>query len=100
MLIILALGFTALVVGGVYLRRYSHRRRDARDFGVAGSRQDLETWGPGQSAHDFGATGVANNQSANEKGKETEVVQNQGVPEGRRNSRRLKKGWLPGRAAK
>lgn len=97
MLIILALGLTGLAVGGVYLRRYVHRRREAREFSVSGPRQDLETWGPGQSVHDFGATDVSNVSPANEKGKEREIVQTQEPTNDRRNSRRLKKGWLPGR---
>lgn len=101
MLIILVLGLTGLAVGGVYLRRYIHRRREARDFGVAGSRQDLETWGPGSlSVHDFGAGGAVTAAPANEKGKEREVVPNEEAVNDRTNSRRLKKGWLPGRSSK
>lgn len=106
MVIILILGFIGLAVGGVYLRRHIHRRREARDFGIAGSRQDLETWGPGHSVHDIGTAAAAvpaSNQSENEKSKEREVIQNQEVTdiaEGRRNSRRLKKMLLPGRSAK
>ncbi|KAL8686380.1 MAG: hypothetical protein Q9218_007145 [Villophora microphyllina] len=98
MLIILVLGLTGLAVGGVYLRRYIHRRREARDASLAGPRQDLETWGPGQSVHDFGTHGVANVGSpvASEKGKERETVQAQEATNDRRNSRRLKKGWLSG----
>lgn len=99
MLIVLVLGLAGLAVGGVYLRRYIHRRREAQEFGATGSRQDLETWGPGQSVHDFGAAGAAAAGSANEKGKEKEVVQDQEAPNDRRNSRRLKKGWLPGRGS-
>ncbi|KAL9601603.1 MAG: hypothetical protein Q9219_002437 [cf. Caloplaca sp. 3 TL-2023] len=95
MLIILALGLIGLAVGGVYLRRYIHRRRESREFGVSGPRRDLETWGPGQSVHDFGTAGVVNNGSNQEKGKERETNQAQEVPTSdRRNSRRLKKGWL------
>ncbi|KAL8926231.1 MAG: hypothetical protein Q9208_003134 [Pyrenodesmia sp. 3 TL-2023] len=106
MVIILILGFIGLAVGGVYLRRHIHRRREARDFGIAGSRQDLETWGPGHSVHDIGtavAAVPANNRSENEKGQATEVLQNQEVTDtvnGRSNSRRLKKMLLPGRSAK
>ncbi|KAL8711674.1 MAG: hypothetical protein Q9225_007082 [Loekoesia sp. 1 TL-2023] len=98
MLIILALGLTGLAVGGVYLRRHIHRRREAREFSVSGPRQDLESWGPGQSVHDFGAAGVATTgSSGQEKGKERETVQTQEATDDRRNSRRLKKVWLPGR---
>ncbi|KAI4154122.1 MAG: hypothetical protein LQ341_000413 [Variospora aurantia] len=86
-------------VGGVYLRRRIHRRREARDFGVAGSRQDLETWGPGQSVHDFGAAGAPTGTPANEKGKEGDPAQNPEAANERRLSRRLKKGWIPGRSA-
>ncbi|KAL8653873.1 MAG: hypothetical protein Q9210_001847 [Variospora velana] len=99
MLIVLVLGLTGLAVAGVYLRRHIHRRREERDFGVAGSRQDLETWGPGQSVHDFGAAGAATGTPANEKGKETDPAQNPEAANERRLSRRLKKGWIPGRSA-
>ncbi|KAI4117765.1 MAG: hypothetical protein LQ345_002073 [Seirophora villosa] len=97
MLIILVLGLTGLAVGGVYLRRHIHRRREARNFGVAGSRQDLETWGPGQSVHDFGAAGAASGAPANEKGKEREGVENPTAANDRKLSRRLTKGWIPGK---
>ncbi|KAL9026465.1 MAG: hypothetical protein Q9196_004874 [Gyalolechia fulgens] len=97
MLIILALGFTGLAVGGVYLRRYVHRRREAREFGVSGPQHDLETWGPGQSVHDFGTAGAGNVSSEQEKGPEPETVINQEATDDRRNSRRLTKSWLPGR---
>ncbi|KAL8721004.1 MAG: hypothetical protein Q9181_007801 [Wetmoreana brouardii] len=99
MLIILVLGLSGLAVGGVYLKRYIHRRREAREFGARGSRQDLETWGPGQSVHDFGATGVENVGPRGEKGKEREMVQApEEITSDRSNSRRLKKGWLPGKS--
>lgn len=97
MLIILALGLVGLAVGGVYLRRYIHRRRDAREFSVSGPRQDLETWGPGQSVHDFGPAAAGNVNSSQEKGKEAETIINEETTNDRRNSRRLKKDWLPGR---
>lgn len=97
MLIILALGLAGLAVGGVYLRRYIHRRREAREFSVSGPRQDLETWGPGQSVHEFGPAGAGNVNSGQEKSKETETVTDQQASNDRRNSRRLKKGWLSGR---
>lgn len=107
MVIILILAFVGLAVGGVYLRRHIHRRREARDFGIAGSRQDLETWGPGQSVHNIGtaaAAAPANVQSTNEKekekGGEREVRQTQEVTnttEGRKRSGRLKKMLLPER---
>ncbi|KAL9061804.1 MAG: hypothetical protein Q9206_000320 [Seirophora lacunosa] len=90
-------GLTGLAVGGVYLRRHIHRRREARNFGVAGSRQDLETWGPGQSVHDFGAAGAASGAPANEKGKEREGVENPTAANDRKLSRRLTKGWIPGK---
>ncbi|KAL8900421.1 MAG: hypothetical protein Q9207_005711 [Kuettlingeria erythrocarpa] len=106
MVIILILGFVGLAIGGVYLRRHIHRRREARDFGIAGSRQDLETWGPGQSVHNIGtaaAAAPANVHSTNdkEKGGEREVRQIQEVTnttaEGRKSSGRLKKMLLPER---
>ncbi len=106
MVIVLILGFVGLAVGGVYLRRYIHRRREARDFGIAGSRQDLETWGPGQSVHNIGtapaaAPGHVQSTNDNEKGGEREVRQTQEVTntttEGRKSSGRLKKMLLPER---
>ncbi|KAL8681192.1 MAG: hypothetical protein Q9186_002649 [Xanthomendoza sp. 1 TL-2023] len=71
-------------------------RRDAQEATLAGPRQDLQTWGPGQSVHEFGTPAVASTNPEREKGKDIEMVQ---TPEGnndRRNSRRLKK-FLPGR---
>ncbi|KAL8805847.1 MAG: hypothetical protein Q9200_005268 [Gallowayella weberi] len=96
MLIILVLGFTALAVGGVYLKRYIHRRRDAQEAMLAGPRQDLHTWGPGQSVHEIGAPVVATTNPEREKGKDIEMVQTPEATNDRRNSRRLKK-FLPGR---
>lgn len=96
MLIILVLGFIGIAVGGVYLRRYIHRRREARDARLAGPRQDLETWGPGQSVHDFGTHEITAVSPVNEKGKEKETIQAQEATSDQSNSRRLKKSWLSG----
>ena len=94
MLIILVLGLTGLAVGGVYLKRYIHRRREAREFGASGSRRDLETWAPGQSVHDIKSPGV--DAPVREKGTAQDAVQNQEMPNKQRSSRRLTK-FLPGR---
>ncbi|KAI4104595.1 MAG: hypothetical protein L6R37_003199 [Teloschistes peruensis] len=96
MLIILVLGFIGIAVGGVYLRRYFHRRREARDARLAGPRQDLETWGPGQSVHDFSTHEIAAVSPVNEKEKERETVQATEANSDQSNNRRLKKSWLSG----
>ncbi|KAL8876836.1 MAG: hypothetical protein Q9198_005031 [Flavoplaca austrocitrina] len=96
MLIILVLGLGGLAVGGVYLKRYIHRRRDAQETAAAGTRQDLQTWGPGQSVHEFGPPVAAASNPAGEKGRDIEMVQTPEASNDRSNSRRLKK-LLPGR---
>ena len=70
MLIILAIGFSVLAVGGWFLHRRYHRRRESQWALAPGPQPDINTWGPGQSVHDlsFGAT-AAND---NEKGKTRE----------------------------
>ncbi|KAL8857635.1 MAG: hypothetical protein Q9178_005800 [Gyalolechia marmorata] len=96
MLIILVLGLGGLAVGGVYLRRYIHRRRDAQEAALAGPRQDLQTWGPGQSVHEFDSPVAVANNAGREKGRDIEMVQTSEGTNDRRNSGRLKK-FLPGR---
>ncbi|KAL8765756.1 MAG: hypothetical protein Q9209_007263 [Squamulea sp. 1 TL-2023] len=97
MLIILVLGLSAIAVGGVYLKRYIHRRRDAQEAALAGPRQDLQTWGPGQSVHEFDppVPVAGNSNPSREKGRDIEMVQTQEATNDRRNSKRLKK-FLPG----
>ena len=97
MLIVLVLGFIGLAIGGVYLKRYIHRRREAEESRLAGPRQDLETWGPGHSVHDINAVGPGMAPSPNEKGKGREVVQTQESVGNPGDNRRLKKGWFTGR---
>lgn len=65
---------------------------------------DLETWGPGQSVHDFGAVGEGVRPQMNEKGKgnaRSDAVLQQPPPQQNpakeKGSRRLKKVLLPGR---
>lgn len=95
MLIILFLGFGLLAFGGSYLKRRYHRRRDAE---FARSQPDLGSWGPGRSVHEFGTAAVAPGPRFNEKGKGPEIVAKQGQPlNTSAGSKRLKKGWLPGR---
>ncbi|KAL9586261.1 MAG: hypothetical protein Q9212_001037 [Teloschistes hypoglaucus] len=67
---------------------------EARDARLAGPRQDLETWGPGQSVHDFSTHEIAAVSPVNEKGKEKETVQAQEATSNQSNNRRLKKSWL------
>ncbi|KAL8992815.1 MAG: hypothetical protein Q9169_006816 [Polycauliona sp. 2 TL-2023] len=96
MVIILILGLGGLAIGGVYLKRYIHRRRDAQETAAAGPRQDLQTWGPGQSVHEFNPPVAAAGNPGREKGRDIEMVQAEAGTNDRRNSRRLKK-FLPGR---
>lgn len=75
MLIILFFGFGILAWAGSYLHRRYHRLHDGEAMmtsAISAPRQpDLETWGPGQSVHDFGAIDgvVAARPQMNEKGK-------------------------------
>ena len=96
MVIILILGLGGLAIGGVYLKRYIHRRRDAQETAAAGPRQDLQTWGPGQSVHELDPPVIAAGTAEREKGRDIETVQTQEGTNDRRNSKRLKK-FLPGR---
>lgn len=61
MLIILVLGLTAIAVGGWFLHRRYHRRREAKWALTPGSQPNINTWGPGQSVHDlsYGAGAAA-----------------------------------------
>ena len=69
MLIVMALGLTALAIGGWFLHRRYHRRRESQWASMSSSQPNINTWGPGQSVHDlsFGAGAASNNY--NEKGK-------------------------------
>ncbi|KAL8852696.1 MAG: hypothetical protein Q9221_002456 [Calogaya cf. arnoldii] len=96
MVIILILGLGGLAIGGVYLKRYIHRRRDAQETAAAGPRQDLQTWGPGQSVHELDPPVIGAGNAEREKGRDIEMVQTQEGTNDRRNSKRLKK-FLPGR---
>ena len=95
MLIVLVLGFSLLAWLGSYLHRRHHRRRDTE---ATASQPDLRTWGPGQSAHDFGTVDVAPPvPPINEKAKGSRE-ENVGGAEPRRKfrsgSRSLTKSWL------
>ena len=103
MLIVLLFGFILVAIVGRYFHRRYHRNHDGAAVGVARARSqpDLGTWGPGQSAHDFGASAAgAAAAPIREKGKENwqadagALQQSSEKPKG---SRRLKKGWLSGR---
>ena len=93
MLIILFLGLGLLAWLGSYLHRRHHRRHDVE---AAGSQPDLSTWGPGQSAHNIGALGVAPMPPVKEKvgGSNGEKYGQQRPRKARRVSRRLTKSWL------
>ncbi|MCJ1463931.1 hypothetical protein MMC07_002540 [Pseudocyphellaria aurata] len=116
MLIILFLGFGILAWAGWYLHRRYHRRHDGEAMTTSAAsvtrQPDLETWGPGQSVHDFGAVGGVVRPQMDEKGKGNDrsdaVLQQQRQqpppqplpeqnPEEKKGSRRLKKVLLGGR---
>lgn len=99
MLIVLAIGLSLLALGGWLLRRHLHRRRVANPNNTSGTQSNLQTWGPGQSVHDFGAVGEGVRTPHNEKGKEREQTNSMpevesGAGNRSRGSRLLKKGWL------
>ncbi|KAL8671320.1 MAG: hypothetical protein Q9168_004181 [Polycauliona sp. 1 TL-2023] len=96
MVIILILGLGGLAFGGVYLKRYIHRRREAQETAAAGPRQDLRTWGPGQSVHEFDPPVAAAGNPGREKGRDIEMVQTEEGSNDRSKSKRLKK-FLPGK---
>lgn len=119
MLIILFFGFGILAWAGRYLHRRYHRLHDDEAMmtsATSATRQpDLETWGPGQSVHDFGAVAGGVRPQMNEKGKgseRTDAVLQQPQPQqqppsqpplipqnpkSEKGSRRLKKVLLVGR---
>lgn len=91
MLIILILGFILIAWLGRFLHRRHHRRRDAE---ATGSQPDLQTWGPGQSAHNVGAVDVAPG-PVSEKIRGSTGEYAGGLPKkSRKGSRRLTKNWL------
>lgn len=108
MLIVLFFGFIILAWAGSFFHRRYHRRRDGEVVAAASRQPDLGTWGPGHSAHDFGATARSVvGPPINEKGKgrelgpgiepgiEPEVEKTHQQLETTNGSRRLKKSWLP-----
>jgi len=104
MLIILFFGFAILAWAGWFFHRRYHRRHDGPAMSPEARQPDIGNWGPGHSAHDFGATaGPGVGPPINEKGKGRELEpeiqteagqapQQLGYTDG---SRRLKKSWLP-----
>lgn len=104
MLIVLFFGFIILAWAGSFFHRRYHRRHDGEVVAAAARQPDLGTWGPGHSAHDFGATARSVvGPPTNEKGKgrelgpgiEPEVEKTHQQLENTNGSRRLKKSWLP-----
>lgn len=70
MLIVLFIGLGLLAFGFWYIHRRYHRRKEAEIQRLAGTRDDLGTWGPGQSVHDISSpTVVGTPPIQNEKGK-------------------------------
>ena len=76
MLIVLALGLSAVAFLFWFLHRRYHRRREAQWNQVVGSTPNISTWGPGQSVHDLGFTPGASTSTGPpaEKGKGKEQV--------------------------
>ena len=75
MVIILFIGLGLLAFGFWYIHRRYHRRKEAEIQRLAGGRDDLGTWGPGQSVHDISSPSVVGTPPMqNEKGKSREQV--------------------------
>ena len=92
MIIVLFFGFLALALGGRYLHRRYQRRQELGGHDRTGQ-PDLGSWAPGQSVHEIGPPGAGGAVAQNEKGKQNAEVREQPT-ENKRNSRRLKKGWI------
>ena len=95
MIIILFFGLGALAIGGTMLHRRYQRRQELGGHDRTGQ-PDLGSWGPGQSAHEFGPPGAAGATGGvvpTEKGNGRAEVQEQSTVE-KRESKRLKKGLL------
>ncbi|KAL9123822.1 MAG: hypothetical protein Q9217_006788 [Psora testacea] len=71
MLIVIFLGISAIAVGGWFVHRRYHRRRESQWSSAPGSQPNINTWGPGQSVHDLG---FGAGTSDSEKGKMREQV--------------------------
>ena len=70
MLIVLFLGLGSLAFAFWFIHRRHHRRKEAEIRRLAGGRNDLGAWGPGQSVHDISSpTVVGTPTTQNEKGK-------------------------------
>ena len=86
MLIVLIIGLTAFAVAFSVLHKRYHRRREAQWAQSTVAQPDINTWGPGQSVHDFGLSNLkrslsrslsrskGNKASSAEKGKATSGV--------------------------
>ena len=61
MLVVLIIGFTAFAVIFSMMHRRYHRRREEQWAQSTVSQPDINTWGPGQSVHDFGVARAAGN---------------------------------------
>ncbi|KAL9099021.1 MAG: hypothetical protein Q9163_005421 [Psora crenata] len=71
MLIVLAIGLSAIAVAGWFLHRRYHRRRESQWSSTPSSHPNINTWGPGQSVHDLGYGAAV---SDNEKGKTRDQI--------------------------
>ncbi len=61
MLVVLIIGLTAFAVAFSVLHKRYHRRREQQWSQSTVSHPDINTWGPGQSVHDFGVYRAAGN---------------------------------------
>ena len=97
MIVVLFFGLLLFAFILWFLRRRHIRKQELGDHSRApGVQPDMNTWGPGQSVHDFHAPGEGAATAAvtqTEKGKERAGAA-ESVPGSKRNSRRLKKPWV------
>lgn len=95
MLVVLTVGLAAFAFVLWYFHRRYQRKRELRDHSRApGVQPDMNTWGPGQSVHDFHAPGQsAAGAAPAEKTQERAVAEEPGI-KSKRNSKRLKKPWV------
>lgn len=94
MLVVLFVGLLLFAFLVWFLHRRYRRKQELGDHSRApGVQPDMNTWGPGQSVHEFRAPGEgAAVAEQSEKGKERAGAPEQGT-DSKRSSRRLKKPW-------
>lgn len=95
MIVVLFFGLILFAFLLWYFHRRYQRKKELGDHSRApGVQPDMNTWGPGQSVHDFHAPGDgAAVASQEEQGTEKAAAAEQ-ASGSKRNSRRLKKPWV------